>query len=158
MDTDFRLANYFILYVATLLFFAVGAITTLGLGWYQALVLPAWTPSTTLVAVIWCALFALAALSAIKVWDKIPRGAGINALITLYAGNALLVLLWNYLFFGLHEIFPAFLAALLVSLSVLILVASASRISRAAAWLLAPYLAWALFASYLLYVVSSLNR
>lgn len=157
MRSDHRLADYAIVYVALLLFFAVGAITTLGLGWYGALTLPAWMPTSLTVAVVWCVLFLLTALSAIEVWDKVPPGQGLSTMIKLYPGNALLVLLWNYLFFGAHELLLALIAAVLVLASVLALIVSVRRVTPKGAWLLAPYLLWMLAAVYINYAVWSLN-
>ncbi|MGH7175183.1 MAG: TspO/MBR family protein [Minisyncoccia bacterium] len=153
MESDTRLANAFIFYSATLLFFAVGAITTLGLPWYRALLLPAWAPSEFTVAVIWCVLFLLAALSASAIWN---HGTS-RALSVLYAGNALLVLLWNYLFFGPHALGLALLVAIILALSLVVLIILAGRVSRRAAWLLAPYLAWLLFALALTHAIYRLN-
>jgi tryptophan-rich sensory protein len=146
------LVRWFIYYAALVLFFAVGAITTLGLSWYHALALPAWAPSDLAVALIWCVLFLLAALSAVELYPSASR-----AVRALYAGNALLILLWNYLFFGLHALGPALLAAVAVGLSALALFAAAWPISRRAAWLLAPYLLWMLYAIALTHLIYRLN-
>ncbi|MBU6323320.1 MAG: tryptophan-rich sensory protein [Patescibacteria group bacterium] len=157
MDTDTKLANYFIVYVTTLLFFGVGAITTLGLPWYGTLVLPAFMPATPLVAVIWCALFILAAWSACLFWDKKPHDARFEATSALFMGNALLVLFWNYAFFGLHQLVLAFWVSVFIALSVAALIARLRSLLRTAAWLLAPYLAWVAFAAYLTYAIWTLN-
>jgi tryptophan-rich sensory protein len=157
MKDDFRLANYFIAYVATLLFFGVGAITTLGLDWYGTLTLPAFMPPTVLVAAVWCALFILAAWSACIVWDTAAHTDGFRATVALYLANALLVLLWNYLFFGVHVLSAAGGAAVLVGFSVAWLMTRVRRTSRRAAYLLAPYLLWVLAALYLNYLIWSLN-
>lgn len=68
MKDDTRLANYTIAYVATLLFFSVGGITTLGFDWYLALTLPVWMPPNIFVASVWGVLFFFTAWSACLAW------------------------------------------------------------------------------------------
>jgi tryptophan-rich sensory protein len=157
MGKDSRLANYFIAYVAALLFFGVGAITTLGLDWYATLALPAWMPSETVVAAAWALLFVFTTWSACIVWDAADRGKGFRATIALYMGNALLVLLWNYLFFGVHALLAASVVALVVGASVLALMVRVLAISRKAALMLIPYLAWMIAALCFNYLIWALN-
>lgn len=157
MNDDLRLANAFIAYVATLLFLGVSAITTLNLAWYRALSLPAWMPSDALVGIVWALLFVLTAWSACIVWNTAKHGAPLRAAATRYMVNGLLVLLWNYLFFGLHMLLAASVVALLVGVSVLDLMIRVRRISKNASLMLAPYLAWMLLALGFCYVIWTLN-
>lgn len=157
MNNEQRLSNYFIFYVATILFFGVGAITTLGIHWYQILSLPTWTPSEAFVAIIWCVLFFLSALSLCIFWDLPTRDNTFRITVLLYMANAALVLFWNYLFFGIHILSMSFAVAVLVAINVLVLILRTWKISRPTAWLLVPYLAWMLFATYFSYVVMTLN-
>ncbi len=157
MRSDTLFANYFIAYVTTLMFFGVGAITTLGISWYQTLILPAWMPPTLLVAIVWALLFLLTAFSSSIVWSREPHDSRVRRAIALYSLNALLVLLWNYLFFGLHLLMIAGVVALAVGLSVVALMIQVARISKKATWLLAPYLAWMGLALYLNHVIWALN-
>lgn len=153
MDTpDNRLAQWFIFYIAGLLFFTVGAITTLGLEWYRTLVVPSWTPSIPTIVVIWCVVFIFLALSAARVWVTASR-----ATMGWYGANIILLLVWNYLFFGQHWIGLSLGAAVLVLLSVLALIFATWRRARLAAWLLVPYLAWMLFAIPLTHQIALLN-
>lgn len=157
MTHDTRLARYFIFYVATLLFFGVGAITTLGLDWYATLVLPSWTPPELFAATAWGVLFLGAALSMAAFWEAEANHARLRLVSALYAGNAALVLLWNYLFFGIHLLEGALLAAVLVGVSALGIVLFVRKTSRTAAWFLTPYLAWMAFAVCFSYAVTVLN-
>jgi len=157
MNKQNTLINYFIFYVATLSFFAVGAITTLGLDWYRTIILPAFALQEFTVAVVWAALFMLVAGSMSMVWNVAPRNKVFTALTALYMGNGLLVLLWNYLFFGAHQLSYAAGAAGLVLLSVVALLVLTWKISSRASLLLAPYFAWMLYAVYFCYQVTVLN-
>lgn len=74
-----------------------------------------------------------------------------------YMGNGLLILLWNYLFFGLHMLFAASLVSLVVGVSVVDLMIRVNRVSKKAAYMLIPYLVWMIFALGLNYIIWSLN-
>ena len=157
MPEDFRVANLFIFYVAMLLYFCVGAITTLGQGWYHTLAVPEWMFNDYVVAVTWSVLFISTALSARCFWDSASRNRGFGTTLWIYLGNGLLVLLWNYLFFGLHALALAFLAAIAVALSLLALVIRTRSQARKAAAYLVPYLLWMVFALYFSYSIIGLN-
>ena len=157
MNNDHRLVNYFTVYVATLLFLCVGAITTLGLGWYETLVLPAWMPPTIVVAFVWGLLFVLTTLSASIVWNTAEHDTPLYIVVALYMGNALFILLWNYLFFGLHALLAASVVALVVGLSVLGLMIRVWRISKKASLMLLPYLIWMILALGFCYLIWKLN-
>jgi len=149
------LGSMFIMYVATLLFFAVGAVTTPQLGWYGMLAVPSWTPPELLIAAIWCVLFILTPISLSLFWEAASED--LVSVAFLYAGNGALVLLWNYLFFGLHMLPAALAAAALVGISVIAIILKVKRVSRKAAWLMVPYLLWTVFAAYLIYAIMTMN-
>ena len=157
MNEKHELGSIFIVYVATLLFFAVGAITTPELLWYRTLALPSWSPGELFVAAVWCVLFVLAAFSMSAFWDASPRDASFTLTAKLYAGNAALILLWDYIFFGLHRIDLAFWVSVLVAVSVAAIMMRVRSVSKKTLWLLAPYLLWVLFAAYYLFVLGTLN-
>jgi benzodiazapine receptor len=157
MNATARLADYFAFYVTTLIFFAVGAITTSNLSWYRGLILPSWMPSDLLVAVLWGILFLFTALSYSILWKKHREDPKFTITTTLYMGNGLLILLWNYLFFGLHNLTAAAWVSFVVGVSVLAIFFHVFRISRNASYLLTPYLVWVIAAIYLNHVVATLN-
>lgn len=155
--SDQKLVHYFIFYVATLLFFGVGAITTTGLSWYETLITPGWMLPQLLIACIWGVLFVLVSLSMCLFWDASIRDRRFFVSTALYLGNAALVLLWNYLFFGQHLLQIATVAAVAVTLSLVALMVSVRKVSKAATLLLVPYLLWLIYASYFSYLVTVLN-
>ena len=112
MNNDITVSRPFIFYVASLLFFGVGGITTLGLDWYAKLALPLWTPPELLVAGVWLVLFFCTAYSASFFFEQAKREkTPFTLVLSLYAVNTFLILLWNYLFFGVHELGFAFATA-----------------------------------------------
>lgn len=156
--TERFVRDFFIFYAATLVFFAIGIVTTLGLGWYGELNTPTWTPPELVIAAIWGILFVTTVVSLSIFCDvqKLQTKAFRNT-VGIYMGNALLILLWNYLFFGVHQLALALWAAIAVGLSVLILIFRIKNSSKAAAWLLVPYLVWVVFAIVINYVVILMN-
>lgn len=158
MNNETKLTRSFAGYVAALLFFGVGAITTLGIDWYSTLTLPWWTPSEQFVAFVWFVLFALTALSATIFWEQSAREErSFASILILYMENAMLVLLWNYVFFGMHNLTVAFGIAMIIGVLVIVLMVKLWNEVRLAALLLAPYLAWMCVALPLTYQLMVLN-
>ncbi len=65
--------------------------------------------------------------------------------------------LWSVLFFGFHQTWAAFGTILLLWVFIILTISAFSRQSKAAAWLLVPYLAWVTFAGALNLAVALLN-
>lgn len=125
--------------------------------WYYALRKPAWQPPDWLFGPAWTVIFALTAAAAVVAWHRTFDARGRAALIAAFAANAVCNLLWSFLFFRLHRIDWALweVAALWASVFACMIVAG-SR-TRAAAWLLVPYLLWVSFAAALNFKILQLN-
>jgi len=65
--------------------------------------------------------------------------------------------MWSLLFFGLHNPLAAFVEIIALWLAIVGTIVLFYKISRPAAWLLAPYIAWVTFAAYLNYSFWQLN-
>ncbi|HTY39939.1 MAG TPA: TspO/MBR family protein [Candidatus Paceibacterota bacterium] len=131
----------------------------IGSGWYDKLVKPSWTPPGWVIGIVWTTIFILAAISAILVWNGMPRSNVFWFIIMLFLLNGLLNVFWSYLFFGApHALGWATLEAAVLDLSVIALVVLIWPFSRLAAGLLMPYAAWVAFATYLTSVVWHLNN
>jgi tryptophan-rich sensory protein len=133
-----------------------GTLTDIG-PWYQALRKPPWQPPDWLFAPAWTLIFALAALSGLTAWRSAPSQAAREWTIGLFALNGFLNVLWSFLFFRMQRPDWALLEVGLLWASVLLLMLVLGRWSRPAAWLLAPYLAWVIFAAVLNLAVVRLN-
>lgn len=123
--------------------------------WYYQLNKPSWTPPPWVFGPAWSVLYLLMAVAMWKVWQTgqpTRTGALIWWLMQLVLNAA-----WSWLFFGLHR--PGWaLAEMALLIGVVVLCTTAfARISRLAAWLMAPYLAWLLFAFALNFAIWSLN-
>jgi tryptophan-rich sensory protein len=80
-----------------------------------------------------------------------------NMLIGLYAFNGFLNLLWSFLFFRAQRPDIAAVQVWLLWASIALLIFVNRRYSRAAAWLLVPYLLWVTFAGALNVAVATRN-
>ncbi len=143
--------------LAILAFMFGGILNSGGIAWYHTLTLPSWSPDAGLVAFIWALIYVLAAWSLLVFWNKTPHDKHFWFGIFGFAGVTLINLLWSVVFFHLHLLHIASWAAFLLSISVLILCVFLYGRSKKAALLLAPYIVWVLFATYLSSVVSVLN-
>lgn len=150
--------NHVVIPLITIATISVGSwITSAGMSWYKTINFPAFTPPGSFIGTVWTVLFILATISALIVWNK-ARGGRKNAIGFAFVINALLNVTWSLLFFGLHLIGPAIYESALLGVSVLVLMILIWPVSKMASWLLAPYLAWVSFATFLTYSIWLLNK
>jgi benzodiazapine receptor len=131
-------------------------VTELG-PWYYGLRQPAWKPPDWLFGPAWTFIFACAAVAGILAWERAPDRAARRRVIWLFALNAGLNVLWSVLFFRLQRPDWALVEVGLLWLSIVVLIWIPASYSRAASWLLVPYLAWVTFAALLNFAVVRLN-
>lgn len=124
--------------------------------WYAALAKPAWNPPNWIFGPVWTALYAMMAVSAWLVWQG-SEGAVRRRALGWYAVQLVLNAAWTPLFFGLHFLGVAFAEILLLWVAIAATIAAFRRVSRVAAWLLVPYLAWVSFAAALNFTLWRLN-
>lgn len=125
--------------------------------WYYGLRFPPWKPPDWLFGPAWTLIYVLGTLAFAFSW----RGAGTPgarlAIVTLFAVNLGLNILWSGLFFRLQRPDHALVEVGFLWLSIAALFVVLRRWSRAAAWLLVPYLAWVTFAAALNASIARLN-
>jgi len=134
---------------------ATGALFAPG-EWYASLRKPSWNPPGWVFGPVWTALYVAMAVAAWRVWlqDGSPaRRRALRAFLAQLGLNAL----WTPLFFGLHRPGVAFAEIVLLWLAIAWTIAAFRLVHRAAAWLLAPYLAWVTFAAALNFTLWRLN-
>ena len=140
------LALFFGISVLTL---AVGGwLTMLGMGdWYDQLKIPSWQPPGWVFTPAWTGILGLLAVATWLVAREGLQRHGVAFALFLYGAQLLLNVGWSLLFFTLHS--PALaLLEIIVLLGVLIgMIVTYGRISRLAAWLISPYVAWVCFAT-----------
>ncbi|HLJ84494.1 MAG TPA: TspO/MBR family protein [Candidatus Eremiobacteraceae bacterium] len=125
-------------------------------GWYTQLVKPSWNPPSSVFGPVWTALFGTMAVAAWLVW--LDAGSGARIALIAFAAQLVLNIAWSALFFGLHSPRAALIEIAALWLTIALTIAAFASVSRAAAWLLVPYLLWVTFAAYLNYTIVRLNR
>ena len=118
-----------------------GSLTDIG-PWYLALRQPDWKPPDFAFGPIWTTIFTLCAVSGWLAWCSAVSRFERRAVLTVFACNAVLNVLWSYLYFALHRPDWAMLEWVALWLSVLAVVLVLRRIEPAAGWLNLPYLLW----------------
>lgn len=134
---------------------AVGGLFMPG-DWYAALKKPSWNPPGWIFGPVWTALYAMMAVSAWLVWRR-GGFAGQRRALTLFLVQLALNAAWTPLFFGMQRPGVAFAEIVLLWWAIAATLLAFRSVSRAAAWLLAPYLAWVSFASVLNFTLWRLN-
>jgi len=129
-----------------------------GMDWYKTINLPSFTPPGSVIGTVWTIIFILTAISALIFWQKAPRDKRLSWTATFFILNGALNIFWSYLFFNRHWLGAAVWEAGILDLSVIVLIILIWPVSRLASTLLMPYAAWTTFATYLTYVIWSLNK
>lgn len=126
-------------------------------GWYANLVRPEFAPPNWIFAPVWTILFVLMGVAAFLVWKRGLDDKKVKIALGIFVGQLALNTLWSIIFFGLHSPAGAFLEIIFLWFAILVTIIFFAKISRAAAWLLAPYILWVSFAAYLNYSIWILN-
>lgn len=147
----------------------VGSLAAIGNtdGWYLDVEKVPWNPPNSVFGPAWSLLYALIAVAGFLLWRRGFRGAGrrnaATGVLLLFVVQLLLNGLWTPIFFAGYPVIgqAAWWLAMVVILALLVvvvvLILRSRRLSRAAAWLLVPYLLWLAFASTLNAGIIALN-
>ncbi|MGF1543822.1 MAG: TspO/MBR family protein [Parvularculaceae bacterium] len=141
---------------AFLLAMAGGALTQVG-PWYRGLEKAALNPPDWLFAPAWTIIYALTVWAIVVAWRAAPSNAARRVIAVLFVVNAGVNVLWSYLFFTAQRPDWALIDVAFLWLSILAPLIFVRRFAPRAALLLAPYLLWVSFASYLNFEVVRLN-
>ncbi len=122
--------------------------------WYAALNKPAFNPPNGIFGPVWTILFALMGIALYLVWSEKNN----KKALALFAIQLVLNVLWSFVFFGWHQPGWAFIEIMLLWIAIATTIIEFKKLSKAAAWLMAPYLAWVSFAAVLTFAVWQLNK
>ena len=125
-------------------------------GWYKTLAKPTWNPPDSVFGPVWTTLFILMGIAAWLVWQREGFKAAGKPL-SLFAVQLVLNIGWSWIFFGLHQPGWAFVEIVILWLAILATTVAFFRRSKAAGYLLVPYLAWVSFASILNFTIFRMN-
>jgi benzodiazapine receptor len=124
--------------------------------WFDHLVKPGTYPPPATFGIVWTVLYVmlgLALTTIITARGARRRGYAIAAFVIQLVLN----LAWTPLFFGAHRISGALLLMVVLDAAVIVTIVAFYRVRPRAAFLLAPYLAWILFATLLNWQFLALN-
>lgn len=125
--------------------------------WYQTLAKPALNPPPVVFPIVWSALYVMMGLAGWLLWQQ-RNAAGGKLALGLFGIQTLMNWEWSFIFFQWHMLGTAYVWILAMVAVVGILIFAALKVSRTAALLLLPYLAWIGFASYLSGSIWVLNQ
>ena len=138
-------------------FAIAGALLTNLDEWYFNLQQPSWKPPDEAFGLIWSLIFALCAAAAWLSWNSATQAKEKRTLWVLYLFNGALNVLWSILYFQLHRPDWSLWECLPLWLSVLSLIVYQWPLSRAASWMVFPYLVWVSLAALLNWQTVVLN-
>ena len=138
---------------------AVGSVFTAGSvkTWYRCLLKPPGTPPSWVFGPVWSILYLLMAAAAWLVWQQRIR-EDVWPALALFLAQLLLNGLWSFIFFGLRRPGAALVEIVVLSAAIIMTARRFAEFSHLAYWLMTPYAAWALFASYLNFGIWRLNQ
>jgi tryptophan-rich sensory protein len=125
-------------------------------GWYSALIKPSVAPPNWIFGPVWTTLFLLMGIALFLVWKARSKGDP-RILFGVFGVQLVLNVLWSFIFFGLHNPGAAFVEILCLWLAIAATIGVFAKVSKPAALLLVPYIAWVSFAGYLNYLIWILN-
>ena len=125
--------------------------------WYAALNKPSFNPPNWIFGPVWTLLYTLMAIAAWIVWRKHSTSTTRLDALMVFGLQLTLNFLWTPIFFHFHQLLTAVVVIALLWLAILATILMFWRVSRLAATLLLPYLAWVSFAAALNVAILSLN-
>lgn len=146
--------------VSLILGSAGGLVTTPSIPtWYVFLNKPFFSPPNWLFGPVWTILYILIGISFALIWSKYKKGdKKVIAAMKLFGIQFLLNIIWSPVFFGLKNLFLAFIIIIFMWYFLFKTIKAFAKIDKKASYLLYPYLAWISFASLLNFSVWILNR
>jgi tryptophan-rich sensory protein len=114
--------------------------------WYADLAKPFFAPPNWTFGVVWPILYAMMGLSVFMIWRRGTTERQVRIALGLFALQLALNGLWTPIFFGLRMIALALIEIVLLWMAILVTILAFWRVSKTAACLLLPYLAWVGFA------------
>lgn len=123
--------------------------------WYAGLAKPALNPPSWVFGPVWGTLYLLMGVALWLVWrsDSPAKGKA----MWLFAAQLALNAIWSPIFFGAQSPGNAMAIIVLLWSAIVLTILVFRNISKAAAWLLVPYILWVTFAGYLNYSIWMLN-
>ncbi len=123
---------------------ASGALVT-DASWYLALDRPLWAPPGWVFGPVWITLYTVMGVAAWLVWRS--RAASRRSALAWFAVQLVLNAAWTPVFFGARSLGGGLIVIVALVGAIIATIAAYRLVSRAAAALMLPYLAWVGFAT-----------
>lgn len=142
-------ARIAIMVIAAELAGVIGALFTFpAIGtWYASLAKPWFTPPSWVFGPAWTLLYVLMGIAAALVWSSASKTK--HHALKLYGIQLALNVLWSFLFFGLRSPLYALAEIIVLWTAIALTTMAFYKVSRNAAYLMAPYILWVSFAALL---------
>ena len=127
-------------------------------GWYAGIDKPSFTPPNWVFAPVWTALYVLMGVALFLVWRKGMDAPGVKVAVVVFVIQLILNAVWTPAFFGLRSPLAGLFIIAFMWVAILLTIIKFFPISRPAALLLIPYIAWVSFATVLNAYLYALNR
>jgi len=121
--------------------------------WYRGLLKPPFMPPESVFGIVWGVLYVMLGLSAFLAFREKFHARP----LALFTAQLALNVCWTPIFFGAHSLTGALLLLMAMLGEMTGLLRAFWKMDRRAAWLLVPYSAWLVFATYLTVGVWWLN-
>jgi tryptophan-rich sensory protein len=115
--------------------------------WYAGLEKPFFTPPNEVFGPVWTVLYALMAVAGWLAWRADAIEADRKAALTAFGVQLVLNVAWSWAFFGMHSTIAGLGVIVLLIATILWTIAAFRLVSRPAAALMLPYLAWVALAT-----------
>ena len=116
--------------------------------WYSGLVKSNYNPPDWIFAPVWTTLYLMMTIAIWTFWHSKKRD--INT-VYIYFIHIVFNTTWSIVFFGLHQIFLAFIVLIILICSIIVLIIRFKRVTFVSYYLMIPYLLWCLYALFLNY-------
>ena len=123
---------------------AAGAFVTAA-SWYRALDRPSWAPPGWIFGPVWITLYTLMGIAVWRIWRSSSSRRG--TALRWFAVQLVLNAAWTPVFFGARSIGGGLVVIVTLLVAIVATIVAYNRISRLAAALMIPYLAWVAFAT-----------
>lgn len=134
-------------------FFTVQNIPT----WYATLERPWFAPPNWLFGPVWTILYALMGISVALVWEQGIKKPQVKQAVQTFVAQLVANFFWSILFFGLRSPILGLVGVFVLWSLIVLTIKQFYPLSKWAAYLLLPYLAWVSFASLLNLALFILN-
>lgn len=117
---------------------------------------PWFYPPEILFPIVWTILFTLMGIALFIIWQQKPRPRKRRIALAAFGIQFILNVGWTPVFFGLQRPGAGLLVIAMLWIAIVTTIVAFARVSRLAASLLVPYLAWVSFAFVLNYAIYAL--